>query len=81
MVIPGVQFFRIELNPVMRDANLKRFQYKVLEARRKTTQNMFARCPVPGVAKLFYIEHHSLIAYHFISKGVVTTGRVCYQRR
>ena len=43
MVITGVKFFQIELKPVRRaraDASLKRFQHKVLKARRKPTQNM-----------------------------------------
>ena len=41
--ITGVLFFQTELKPVRKvsaDANLKRFQHKVLKARRKPTLNM-----------------------------------------
>ena len=43
MGITGVQFFQTELKPVRRviaDANLERFQHKVILARRKPTLNM-----------------------------------------
>ena len=43
MGITGVPFFQTELKPVRRvhaDANLERFQHKVILARKKSTLNM-----------------------------------------
>ena len=57
LVITGVYFFQTELKLVRKvsaDANLKRYQHKVLYARRKLTQN---------IGEFRVVEHiaHSLL--------------------